>query len=161
NVGHRPSLDDLGPLTVAAWIRPATLTAAGAGQRRIVAKESSLPGRWLLIHTGGVDFVKEFSITELRRSTLGGLTQNSWQHVAATWDGSASATGVHIYINGVEPPYNADQDAAGVRVPDTAAVDLLIGNTASFDKQFSGAIDDVRVYARVLSQAEIATLVQR
>ena len=40
-----------------------------------------------------------------------------------------------------------------------AASTLAIGNTSTLDRTFDGAIDDVRIYNRILSASEIGGLV--
>ena len=83
------------------------------------------------------------------------VAAGAWSHVAATWDGSPSATGIHVYVDGLEPGYASQADAPGPRVDDST-IDLTISDTT--DPSFAGAIDDVRVYDRVLSPSEIAAL---
>ncbi len=157
-VGAVGSLADLGPMTVSAWIRPDSMGAMGLG--RIVSKENGSPGRWMLTLDGSrnLSFAKDHAVQELQRTgTPDVISVGTWQHVAATWDGNASAGGVHLYVDGVETAYSLSQDGLGARVSD-ATLPLTIGNRPSLDRGFDGAIDEVRVYNRVLSAGEIATL---
>jgi hypothetical protein len=153
-VSPTPSLADLGPLTISAWVKPGTLKLG-----RIVAKESGARGRWMLIAGDiGIAFAKDYSERELRRESVPNLlAPNLWQHLAMTWDGSAQVDKVHIYVNGVEAAYARNQDGAGTKMSD-ASIPLLIGNRGDLARGFQGAIDDLRIYSRVLSVKEIATL---
>jgi hypothetical protein len=153
-VPANPSLADLGPLTLSAWIKPGTLKLG-----RIVAKESGGRGRWMLIAgETGIAFAKDFSSQELRRETvLHLLTPETWHHLAVTWDGSAQAAQIHIYVNGIEAAYAKNQDGEGKKMSD-AAIPLSIGNRGDLARGFQGTIDDVRIYARLLSEKEIKTL---
>jgi len=153
-IGSPPTLSDLGPLTVMAWIRPARLSLG-----RVVAKEDGGRGRWMFIAgEKGIDFAKDFADQELRRETLSNLLAvGTWSHVSATWDGSTQAAQVHIYVNGVEATYSISQDGRGVRMSD-AAMPLLIGNRGDLTRGFEGAIDDVRIYNRVLTPTDIMTI---
>ncbi|HLY75904.1 MAG TPA: LamG domain-containing protein [Planctomycetota bacterium] len=153
-VSPTPSLADLGPLTVSAWVKPGTLKLG-----RIVAKESGARGRWMLIAgESGIAFAKDYSERELRRESVPNLlAPNQWQHLAMTWDGSAQVDKIHIYVNGVEPAYARNQDGAGSKMSD-ASIPLLIGNRGDLARGFQGAIDDVRIYSRVLSVKEITAL---
>ena len=105
-----------------------------------------------------LSFIADFASTNLdKRSSAAVLTLNQWQHVALTWDGSSSASGVHFYVNGTEVAYTTNQSGSGTRVPDDTE-DLRVGNNESGTRTFDGAIDEVRVYNRALAQSEIQSL---
>jgi hypothetical protein len=159
------ALDDLAPLTVAAWVVPNDISPiAGSGQRRFVVKEppyaSPIKGRWtfMMTGTGGLTFTKDFSTSEVRRSTPPVLALTAWHHVAATWDGSNAAAGVHFYLDGIEVMGSSESiDGVGTKVSD-AGLHISFGNEPTLMRGFAGAIDDVRIYDRVLSQEELALL---
>src|SRR5262249_14467457 len=102
-----PPLDNLPQITVAAWVYPTGLPVATMGAPRIVSKEPFLSappvGRWIFALSdapvGGLQFLKGYSLQNMQLST-GGTTVmlNTWQHVAVTWDGTASSSGVHFYV---------------------------------------------------------------
>lgn len=86
-----------------------------------------------------------------RESEPGGPTGNAWHHIAATW---STANGeLHVYLNGDEvgSGFNATTPASG-------AHQLLVGRVVGETRGFSGGIDNLRIYNRVLSAAEIAAL---
>src|SRR5262249_383164 len=92
------------------------------------------------------------------RNSDNSIVLNTWQHVAATWDGTKNAGSIHIYVNGV-PSDGAAVDGVGLAQSD-AATPLPIGNhPVDRARNFDGAIDGVRVYNRVLTPAEIQSLV--
>ena len=72
---------------------------------------------------------------------------NTWQRVAATYDGSTS----RIYVNGVEvvsAPYSGSIA--------TANQPLYLGEDPQWTgRQFPGSIDDVRIWNVTRSSAEI------
>ena len=70
----------------------------------------------------------------------------TWTHLAETYDGSS----VRLYVNGTPVSTTA---AAGSMVSSTAP--LEIGGNTIWGEYFSGLIDEVRVYNRALSAAEI------
>jgi RHS repeat-associated protein len=74
-----------------------------------------------------------------------------WSHIAATYD----ATTLRLWINGAQA---ASTPFSGPIAVSSGA--LRIGGTELFDEFFIGRIDEVRVYDRALSQAEIATDMQ-
>jgi hypothetical protein len=77
-----------------------------------------------------------------------------WYHVAGTWD----STGIRIYVNGVLENANTNANALNItRTP--SGQPLEIGNQAFFGPVlFNGLIDEVEVFNRALSAAEIAAL---
>ena len=82
-------------------------------------------------------------------ASFGALEGNTWYHLAATFDGTALTS----YKNGVLMVSNT----AAAGTPDAETGTLLIGrhSTAS-GNYFTGTVDDVRVYDRALTEAEIA-----
>ena len=83
-----------------------------------------------------------------------------WQHVALTYD-KASGTGA-IYINGVA----VTTINLGSFTPITGFTNLLIGARTLFASvgspasQYSGEMDEISLYGRALSAAEIQTIYQ-
>jgi glucose/arabinose dehydrogenase len=69
-----------------------------------------------------------------------------WTHVAGTYDGSM----LRIYVNG---NLEASQPASGTLEVNTSP--LRIGGNTYSNEFFPGRIDDVRIYDRALSEAEI------
>jgi len=80
------------------------------------------------------------------------LNFDEWFHIAGTFDGDA----LRSYLNGVLVDDNNEPNDITLSQDSN---DFAIGNRSDdTDKAFEGIIDDVRVYGRVLSQAEIAYL---
>mgnify|MGYP003394091848 CR=1 FL=1 len=80
------------------------------------------------------------------------ITTNTWHHVVVTIDASA----VNIYVNGSAETMGTNSSGSGNLT--TNAVDLLIGRHGSYGGMFNGRLDDVRLYNRVVSAADIAQL---
>src|SRR6185436_14889938 len=87
--------------------------------------------------TGGADH-------DLRGTAA--LALNAWSHLATTYDGST----LRLYVNGTQV---ASQAASGSLTVSTGA--LKIGGNAIWPEWFAGRIDEVRVYNRALTAAEI------
>jgi hypothetical protein len=73
------------------------------------------------------------------------LPADRWSHVAMTYDGSA----LRLYIDGMDAGSRA---ATGVVLPASPPQSGLVGGTQGF----AGSLDEVRLYRRALSAAEIA-----
>ncbi len=80
------------------------------------------------------------------------FTVNNWVHAVFTW----TSTGVHqMYINNALTT-NSTLTSHTVNV--TTPVNFLIGAQSPTFRQFNGVIDDIRIYNRVLTPLEVATL---
>jgi hypothetical protein len=148
-------LSSSGPLTIGAWINPVDLQAGTYGGRIIDNRGSLGQNGWTIFtrsnagqnleffHDGGPSLVVIPSVT---------IPLNSWTHVALTWDGGTNATGVHIYANGKETTYVTQTNGVSLR---TGSDYTYFGRDYSASAPFKGAIDDGRIYNRVLSAAEV------
>ena len=76
-------------------------------------------------------------------------------HVAATYD----RTAIRLYVNGVEESFTAYIAAIGTNaLPARASVPSGSSATPVASRWFQGRLDDVRLYDRALSAAEIVAL---
>jgi hypothetical protein len=80
-----------------------------------------------------------------------GLPVNTWTHLAVTYDGQT----LTLYVNGAP----AGSKAQTGLVPTSAGV-LRIGGNGIWPEWFSGLIDNVRIYNRALTQAQIQSDMQ-
>jgi len=78
-------------------------------------------------------------------------TPGVWTHVAYTYDGST----VKGYVDGVERLSVAD--AGGVQPRGNS---LRLGVDGAYQQFFNGAIDDLRIYGRALTAAEVRSAMQ-
>src|SRR5207247_6816835 len=74
------------------------------------------------------------------------LTANTWSHLAATYDGAT----IRLYVNGVQVASRAQTGAIA-----TSTNPLQIGGDSLYGQYFAGRIDEVRLYNRALSAAQI------
>jgi hypothetical protein len=74
------------------------------------------------------------------------LPLNAWTHLATTYDGAT----LRLYVNGMEV---GSQTGGGSIQVSTGR--LRIGGHAVWGEWFAGRIDEVRIYNRALSPAEI------
>ena len=166
NLTSDEELDDLfvGGATFMAWIRPTGWGESGFG--RIVDKAGNVSGArdgWsvsLQSSDGSLGLVQGFTGDYGYWDTPpGSITLNDWQHLAVVYDASSTANDPLIYLDGVLQTVSENRAPAGSLRSD-ASFDLTLGNYAlATSRTFDGDIDDVRVYDRMLSQAEIAITV--
>ena len=79
-----------------------------------------------------------------------------WAHVLVTYDGSAKAAGLKVYLNGQSATTKADPDA--LKGSTRASVPLKVGQRHSSEPLTGAGIHDLRVYGRALSAAEAEQL---
>ena len=80
--------------------------------------------------------------------------EGKWVHLAATYDGSGSAAGITMYIDGMAAP-GREEGGAPYEAMEPLGGPFTIGHAW---KHAHGVIDDVRVYSHALSPSEIADL---
>lgn len=144
-------LDLTNGMTIEAWVNPADLNDS----RTIMMKERGTSLSYMLyanddvaptaptanIFTGG-------AIREVRPVPDAPLPLINWTHIATTYDGANQ----RLYINGVLVGSRAQTGSIAV-----GNGPLRIGGNNVFGGEFfNGLIDEVRVYNRALSAAEIA-----
>jgi hypothetical protein len=74
-----------------------------------------------------------------------------------TYDGSSNFSGEKIYVNGASKSLTNLCSSSSISASIVNSKPLLIGSRDN-STFFPGSIDDVRVYARTLSDAEAQTL---
>ncbi len=139
------TLDLTTGMTLEAWVRP----AVAGGWRTAIAKDQ--PGNLaygMYTNTNGTFPGGEISVGGTQRSlnATSTLPVGSWSHVATTYDG----TTLRIFVNGTQ---SAQLAVAGSIATSSSA--MHIGGNGVWGEWFNGAIDEVRVYNRALSGAEL------
>ncbi len=81
------------------------------------------------------------------------LKRGTWQHLTVTYDGSAKASGLKIYVDGDLKPSKADTDKLKSSTRTTAP--FMIARRKSGDLLKQIGIQDIRIYQRVISDGEI------
>ncbi len=158
DLGNKASVQITGSMTIEAWIKPASFPIDDSA---IVSKrgpDSSDNGFQLdtTIDMGprAIGFkLADINNTNMMRYGKTALTTGTWQHVAGVYD--AAARTMHVYLNGV-----LDDGVLQGTVTSTqhnSTLHVFIGKRAGGPTatEFAGTIDDVRIYNRALSAAEI------
>lgn len=148
---------DIPALTWCLWVRPDTLGESSAGTffRKV---DSAGTGKHIFRINGtsaDVTFFMTWAGNDLtRNSAISLVTLGVWQHWAVTWNGSATASEVKIYKNGVEVTYGTTSNASST-VESTDGGAITIGGTLAGTLSFDGRIAHPEQYNRALSVEEI------
>jgi len=155
NVGTGSSLNITTAITVNAWIYP---TSFGDRARIVDRLGSNVGYIFLLDNTNttaglgfGVNAAGSISVDYGYATNV--ITLNRWQHIAVTYSGSGTLS---FYVNGVKVTTAANMTQS---IGSSASTPLYIaGRFADSLRLFSGRMDEVRIYNRVLSPDEIQRL---
>jgi len=153
-VGPSPSLDSTAAqLTLAAW---ANRPSASRGYRLLISRQKGTADGnhyWLGLDGGQCSLGVE-TTQGLREMNLGRVPVGEWFHLAGTFDG----TTLRLYLNGTEV---GARPHSGNLMFDARPVSIgadLQDAAGSVQEDFTGLIDDVRIYGRALTAAEVAAL---
>ena len=149
-INDAASLDMTNAVTLEAWVQP----IVPVGWQAAVIKELPTDLSYALyvntdedqpvgtVGIGGTNFAVNDA------SEDGQVPMYTWTHLAVTFDGST----LRLYDNGIQ--VNSINAGGKMR---TGAGPLRIGGDSVWGEYFNGLIDEVRVYNRALSAAEIQT----
>ncbi|MCD6524983.1 MAG: LamG domain-containing protein [Thermococcus sp.] len=145
-VAHHPELNLTHGFTLGLWIKPADLTV----HRYLVWKWNSNTGYvlHLLRSTGAVIVQIGDGTNVLGRGTRSTVPLNEWSHVVATFDGEY----LRIFLNGV---VDTSMPTPGTTIGEN---DQPLQLGLATEQGYRGVIDEVRIYNRALSEAEVAEL---
>ena len=111
-----------------------------------------------LLCAGGnvsVHIIDTWPTNAIKVTTKAKLKKSAWQHVFVTYDGSRKASGVKIYFDGVEQPWNVNEDRLQGTIRHKTPLQLGRRNPGS---PFKGAIDEVYIFHRKLAPSEVQLL---
>ncbi|HUJ71905.1 MAG TPA: glycoside hydrolase family 2 TIM barrel-domain containing protein [Verrucomicrobiae bacterium] len=163
NAGHPTALNNLFSTgaTVCAYINTASLGGSSLG--RIMDKSAT---GWIFYNQNSlvsgqyqVQFEQAFSNNRVNKWQTGHvITTGTWTHVAVSYSSNSQTNIPRIYVNGVAQTITdvSTGSANPSETPlDDSASSLFIGNRADAARPFGGRIDDVRIYSRALTPAEV------
>jgi glucose/arabinose dehydrogenase len=139
------SLDLTNRATLEAWVYP---TALGGDWRTALFKERT--GHLAYALYANNDAVRPsghlFTTGDLWANGTAALPLNTWSHLAMTWDGATQ----RLWLNGAQV---ASRAVTGT-LPNGSGP-LRFGGNAIWPEWFAGRLDEIRVYNRALTQAEL------
>ena len=154
NVTDNSVLDfGTGGITMEAWIKLDDYTASEIGS--IIVKRTS-DARYQMLWRGDSSDKIECSVDGDAGSAndfisaTSAISDNNWHHIVATIDHSLSEA--KIYIDSSQSGSTDTGSTAGSVNP---AADLKIGVSHSSANYFKGSLDEIKIYSKVLSAAEI------
>jgi hypothetical protein len=143
-IADAASLDLTNGMTLEAWVR----STSNNNARTIIYKERNTGFSYALFGSDSSSHPTASVRTNANFSANGPspIPTKVWTHLAATYTG----TRVRLFVDGVE----VDNTLVGSPITTSAGV-LRLGGNSIRGEYFRGLIDDVRIYNRALTQAEI------
>lgn len=149
NYGAATSLE-LTTMTLSAWIK----TNFTGNYQVIINKQVSSTNRnyWFAIHSTTNVLLFYFYVGETNKTINGStvVADGNWHHVVAVYDGSLR----YLYVDGKS---DATPTSPGGN-PNVGTSNVYIGAEAGITRFFNGLLDNVMIFNRALSAAEIAQL---
>ena len=147
------------PFTFEMWVRPTTM----AGKQNLLGKWwSGLDQQYRLSIVSNTlrldlrDGSAAATVSAITATTQASLA-GGWHHVAATYDGRGgptAANGITLYVDGVAVPLIRMNHAAYVAM-EHRAIPLQIGRESPGFRQYSGGLDEFRIWAVARTPAQI------
>ena len=147
------SFERTDPFSVSCWFKTVG-TAAGA--RGLVTKRTTSGDfrGWGIFMSGNdtLNFqVRSSGSSQISLSTTVTYEDGMWHHALFTYDGSSSAAGAKVYMDGVEQSVEVSADNLTTTVDNTAPAQIGANNSAF---HFNGYMDEVAVWNKALTAAE-------
>ena len=160
---YRPETDfeRTSSFSVSAWIFATTIA-----ERTIFTTSPNVDGAgWeFQISPAGLLRFRLTSIAgsnTLRASTSGSFTlaAGTFYHVAATYPGTSSPADVGLFVNGAK--YATNSDLSTLTSSTVSGSALRFFSRSNNTTQWLGKVDDLRIYNRLVTPAEISLLASR
>ncbi len=150
-------------ISVSAWVRLESLPSSGSSYGIVAKDDFGTPAdrSWsiVVLSAGGIQWlvsqVSDGATRMLISPTTNTLTLGAWTHIVSVYNGSDD-TG-YVYFNGVQDATTNTTALTGIF---DSAIPVRIGaiDNSGVARFFDGQIDEVRIYNRALSAAEIIEL---
>lgn len=155
DLGPLAAFDGKEPFSISAWVRPESKDPIAILSK--MDESESYRGYDVLIEGGKVccHLVHHWPDNAVKVTSKKALSLSAWQHVAITYDGSRSAAGLKIYLDGKLESHDVNSDT----LKDTIATEkpLHLGRRQT-SLSFKGALDDLQIFRRSLNANDAAQL---
>lgn len=145
------------PFSLVTWMK--TLAAGGV----MLSRRGAGPAfqGWSMNNVGGKVSFDLFSNNVggnsiVVRTDEATFNNGVWYNIIGTYDGSSLASGVKIYVDGVNKAVTASNDNLTASIQ--AAVNAKIGSDADGSDPWNGKLDEPAIYNKELSSAEVSDI---
>lgn len=143
------------PFSLSAWI----FITASAGQQQIITKDTfgGANREWGFAVNGDEKLTLAlFSGASDQISSTGATILSGWHHVVCTYDGSATAAGINLYVDNVLETMTTGSAGSYTFMNNTVS-DVTIGINGDLSaNQFQDKLDNVQIFDSELTTAHVA-----
>jgi hypothetical protein len=143
--------------TFEAWIKTST-----TGAYQVILSNRATPGGQARAHDLFVNnnnkirlYVFGNNLNRLGVESSSTVTDGSWHHIVATYDGTSAPSGCHIYIDNVDESLTTVYNTLASTT--VLAANTIIGKFQNGGSYFTGDIDEVVIYAVELTSAQVSS----
>lgn len=164
--GDAGSFDSTDQFTFALWMRPGIGKVGNLAFQKIEDEKTRRGYELIFEKTHLIDIQRWAAPLTIRLTanwpdnaivvrTKESFNDGEWKHLAFTYDGSGKAAGLKVFLNGEPVGVEVATDALSGSIKNAA--ELIIGNKQT-GRAYSGGLDEMRFYSRVLGGREIEDL---
>lgn len=153
DAGNLFSFEKDQPFSAGAWLRLKPQDGAPFGKM----DAGPIYRGWDVEIQGGrptVHLIHKWPEEAIHVAAVDALPFSVFHYIAFSYDGSGKASGVKIFVNGAEVKTKIERD----NLTGTILTDAPFRIGLRGDSPFTGRVDDLRLYPRTLTSAEIARL---
>ncbi len=143
--------------SIGAWVKiPRRGTGGAIAGRMDNTKKYQGWDFWIEQDKVGMHIINEWDGNALRVMSKLPLQPNQWYHVLVTYDGSAKAAGVKLYLNGALQPLDITHDKLSGTIK--TKVPFKIGQRHTTERVKDVSLQDIRLYGKTLKGPEVEQL---
>ena len=145
------------PFSYGCWVKPDAANASGAIFSKM-NEGNAFRGfdLWLQGGAPGTHLVHKWKENAVKVVGKEKAKPKQWSHIFVCYDGTGKAAGTRVYLNGKKLEHNIEAD--GLNGTIQTPKEFRIGRRFNSAQANTIEIDDVRLYNRTLSDAEVAVL---
>ena len=140
------------PFSISAWIKPTSAPF------RIVFKWGTSTQEYYFQIAGGgkLQLILQDGVAYIGKNANTTISLNTWNHVLITYDGSSSANGINLYLNGNNDNFNNITSGTYTAMSNTTEP-FLIGRYEGGSSSL-GKIDEVAIFNAELSASDVSII---
>jgi len=144
-----------------AWVKLPAPGITGSLFARMDDREGKGFRGWDCVIDGGrpgTHIISNWPQDAIKVTSTEAIEAGRWTHLFVTYDGSAKAAGVNVYLNGRRQERRIKNDS--LKGPIFTSVPLTVGRREVGSGVDGAAIQDLRIYSRTLGGEEVQSLVR-
>jgi hypothetical protein len=152
-----------GPFSISVWIKQ----NSSSGFRDIISNYRQYlnpTNHGMFLEIGTADKLRFVyrnngtNVFDFQQTTS--ISIGTWQHVVAVYNPSLPSANAKVYLNGLQMSVTANANSTFSITGRPLVIGSIDAGAEGFGRYWNGLIDDVRIYNRALSDAEIKALYQ-